>query len=134
MIARQKSKGKRELLNLQSSINYGDASVSSRRSKGKARMLYGCVLWWVVGYLSGFWVFFRVWLGSFVGCFGRSFLGSFYILCQLLQVSFWCFLCILHVYQGAPLRFFNKSFLTYQKKSMEDGAFLPSLVPVKGNE
>jgi hypothetical protein len=39
MIARQKSKGKREQLNLQSSINYGDASVSSRRSKGKASML-----------------------------------------------------------------------------------------------
>jgi len=39
MIARQKSKGKKELLNLQSSINYSDASVSSRRSKGKARML-----------------------------------------------------------------------------------------------
>jgi len=39
MITRQKSKGKRELLNLQSSINYGDASVSFRRSKGKARML-----------------------------------------------------------------------------------------------
>jgi len=39
MIARQKSKGKKELLNLQSSINYSDASVSSRRSTGKARML-----------------------------------------------------------------------------------------------
>jgi len=25
-------------------------------------------------------------------------------------------LCILPVYQGALLRFFNKSFLTYQKK------------------
>jgi hypothetical protein len=39
MIANQKSKGMRELLNLQSSINYGYASISSRRSKGKARML-----------------------------------------------------------------------------------------------
>jgi len=39
MIANQKSKGMRELLNLQSSINYGNASISSRRSKGKARML-----------------------------------------------------------------------------------------------
>lgn len=39
MIARQKSKGKRELPNLQSSINYGDALVFSRFSKGKARML-----------------------------------------------------------------------------------------------
>lgn len=35
MIARQKSKGKRELLNLQSSINYGVASDSYRRMKGK---------------------------------------------------------------------------------------------------
>jgi hypothetical protein len=35
MIARQKSKGKRELLNLQSSFNYGVASDSSRRRKGK---------------------------------------------------------------------------------------------------
>jgi hypothetical protein len=39
MKARQKSKGKRELLNLQSSINYGGTLVSSRRSKGKAHML-----------------------------------------------------------------------------------------------
>jgi hypothetical protein len=37
--ARQKSKGKRELLNLQSSINYGDANYPSRRRKGKAHML-----------------------------------------------------------------------------------------------
>jgi hypothetical protein len=28
---------------------------------------------WV--FLSGLWVFSRVWLGSFVGCFGLSFLG-----------------------------------------------------------
>jgi len=34
------------------------------------------VLWWVVGILSGLWVFSRVWLSSFVGCFGLSFLGS----------------------------------------------------------
>jgi hypothetical protein len=37
--ARQKSKGKRELLNLQSSINCGDANYPSRRRKGKAHML-----------------------------------------------------------------------------------------------
>jgi hypothetical protein len=37
--ARQKSKGKRELLNLHSSINYGDANYPSRRRKGKAHML-----------------------------------------------------------------------------------------------
>jgi hypothetical protein len=34
MLACQKSKGKRELLNLQSSIDYGDGLVSSRRRKG----------------------------------------------------------------------------------------------------
>jgi hypothetical protein len=39
MIARQKSKGKRELLNLHSSINYGNAKVHSRRRKGKAHLL-----------------------------------------------------------------------------------------------
>ncbi len=39
MIARQKIKGKRELLNLKSSINYGDASTSSKHWKGKALML-----------------------------------------------------------------------------------------------
>jgi hypothetical protein len=36
MIARQKSKGKRELLNLHSSINYGDDFIPVRRRKGKA--------------------------------------------------------------------------------------------------
>jgi hypothetical protein len=39
MIARQKTKGKRELLNLKSSINYGDANTSSKRGKGKALMM-----------------------------------------------------------------------------------------------
>jgi hypothetical protein len=38
MIARQKTKGKRELLNLKSSINYSVASAPSRRGKGKALM------------------------------------------------------------------------------------------------
>jgi hypothetical protein len=37
-IARPKSKGRRELLNLVSSINYGDASASSWRRKRKAHM------------------------------------------------------------------------------------------------
>jgi hypothetical protein len=37
-VARLKSKGGREILNLVSSINYGDASASSRRRKGKAHM------------------------------------------------------------------------------------------------
>jgi hypothetical protein len=38
MIARQKSKGKRELLNLHSFINYGVAKDPSRSRKGKAHM------------------------------------------------------------------------------------------------
>jgi hypothetical protein len=38
MIARQNFKGKRELLNLHSSINYSDAKDPSRRRKGKAHM------------------------------------------------------------------------------------------------
>lgn len=37
--ARLKTKGWRELLNLKSSINYSDASVSSRRGKGKSHVL-----------------------------------------------------------------------------------------------
>jgi hypothetical protein len=39
MIARQKSKGKRELFNLHSSINYGVAKDPSRSRKGKAHMM-----------------------------------------------------------------------------------------------
>jgi hypothetical protein len=39
MIAHQKTKGKRELLNLKSSINHGDVSAPSRRWKGKAHMI-----------------------------------------------------------------------------------------------
>jgi hypothetical protein len=39
---RQKSKGKRELLNLHSSINYGDVKYPSRRRKGKAHMSKVC--------------------------------------------------------------------------------------------
>jgi hypothetical protein len=34
-----KDQCKRELLNLKSSINYGDARATSRRGKGKAHML-----------------------------------------------------------------------------------------------
>jgi hypothetical protein len=36
---RLKIKGRREVLNLESSINYGDASVPSRRRKVKAQVL-----------------------------------------------------------------------------------------------
>jgi hypothetical protein len=38
IIARQKTKGKRELLNLKSSINYDNASAPSKHWKGKAHM------------------------------------------------------------------------------------------------
>lgn len=38
IIARQKTKGRRELLNLKNFINYGIASIPSRRGKGKALM------------------------------------------------------------------------------------------------
>jgi hypothetical protein len=39
MIARHKPKGKRELLNLHSSINYSDGKYPSRRRKGKAHLM-----------------------------------------------------------------------------------------------
>jgi hypothetical protein len=38
MLARQKTIGKMEVLNLKCSINYGDVSAPSRRWKGKAHM------------------------------------------------------------------------------------------------
>jgi hypothetical protein len=67
MIARQKTKGKRELLNLKSSINYGDASTSSKRWKGKDLMLYGVLVWGLSGQV---WVLGRgcvcIWGASFV--------------------------------------------------------------------
>jgi hypothetical protein len=37
-VARPKSKGRREILNLVSSINYGDISASTRHRKGKAHV------------------------------------------------------------------------------------------------
>jgi uncharacterized membrane protein YjjP (DUF1212 family) len=59
MIACQKSKGKRELLNLHSSINYGG--------------------WWVVlflvGFLGGWWVVFVLWWGDGLCCSFCFFLG-----------------------------------------------------------
>jgi hypothetical protein len=39
LIERQKFKGKRELLNLHSSINYSDTKYPFKRRKEKARML-----------------------------------------------------------------------------------------------
>jgi len=78
MIVHQKTKGKRELLNFKSSINYGDANASSRRWKGKAHMTYDCVPLWVL------WVVFQVvrfispcfsWVPLWV-VFGCSFSGS----------------------------------------------------------
>jgi hypothetical protein len=38
-VVRPKTKGRREILNLVSSINYGDASASSQHRKGKAHVL-----------------------------------------------------------------------------------------------
>jgi hypothetical protein len=38
-VARPKTKGRRELLNLNSFINYGNVSTTSRREKDKAHML-----------------------------------------------------------------------------------------------
>jgi hypothetical protein len=38
-LVRPKNKGRREVLNLNSSINYGDASMSFRPGKGKAHVL-----------------------------------------------------------------------------------------------
>ena len=37
-VAWPKTKGKRELLNLESSVNYGNAKASARRRKGKAHV------------------------------------------------------------------------------------------------
>jgi hypothetical protein len=39
MVVCQKTKDRRELLNLKSSINYGDDCVTSRRQKDKAHMM-----------------------------------------------------------------------------------------------
>jgi len=39
MVARQKTKGKRDVLNLKSSINYGEDYDSSQRRKGKAHVM-----------------------------------------------------------------------------------------------
>jgi len=39
MIKRQKTKGKKELLNLQSSVNYGDSKISSRCRRGKTHVI-----------------------------------------------------------------------------------------------
>jgi hypothetical protein len=39
MIKHQKTKGKKELLNLQSSVNYGDSKISSRCRKGKTHVM-----------------------------------------------------------------------------------------------
>jgi hypothetical protein len=74
-----------------------------------------------LGYSLGFVGFFSCLVGLFCGLFWAfflEFLGSFFVFYQLLRVSFWCFLFILPVYQGAPLPFFNKYFLTYQKKKL----------------
>jgi hypothetical protein len=56
-LARPKNKCRRKVLNLNSSINYGDASMSSPQRKGKARLacfsVYAPCRFWVEG-LFGF--------------------------------------------------------------------------------
>jgi hypothetical protein len=81
------------------------------------------VLWWVVGILSGLWVFSRVWLGSFVGCFGLSFLGSgvlfpFFVSCCGLAFGFFCvyFLCT----KGRLYAFLINLFLPIKKNNILD--------------
>jgi hypothetical protein len=74
---------------------------------------------WVFSRVCGFFLVFGWALLWVVWAFFLGFWGHFFVFCQLLRVSFWCFLCILPVYQGAPLRFFNKYFLTYRKKKKE---------------
>jgi hypothetical protein len=78
-VAHPKSKGRREILNLVSSINYGDASASTRHRKGKAHVRLGGML------LEGL-------------------LGSFFLFCGLL----WLFLCIFPVFLGVPYAFLIK--------------------------
>jgi hypothetical protein len=77
------------------------------------------VLWWVVGYLSGLWVFSHVWLGSFVGYFGRYFLGSgviflFSVSCCGLAFGVSCvyFMCT----KGRLYAFLINLFLPIKKK------------------
>jgi len=77
------------------------------------------VLWGVVGILSGLWVFSRVWLGSFVGCFGLFFLGSevlfpLSVSCCVLAfgVSYVYFLCT----KGRLYTFLINLFLPIKKK------------------
>jgi hypothetical protein len=47
---RPKTKGRREVLNLVSSINYSDSSASSRLRKGKAHVVQGWSLPKVLGF------------------------------------------------------------------------------------
>jgi hypothetical protein len=77
------------------------------------------MLWWVVGILLGLWVFSRVWLGYFVGCFGLSFLGSgvlfpFSVSCCGLAFGISCvyFLCT----KGCFYAFLINLFLPIKKK------------------
>jgi hypothetical protein len=64
MINRQKTKGKKELLNLQRSANYGDSKISSRCRKSKTHVM-------PIICLGGFCGLFLEVLGfgCFVGCF-----------------------------------------------------------------
>jgi len=99
---KKKREGKRELRNLQSSVNYGDTKASSRCRKDKALMLYGCLPWGFVGCSLGA-------LGSFVGCFLAVFSGSyssFWDFSWVFVGELWFSLCILPMYLGVSYAFF----------------------------
>lgn len=88
-VACPKSKGKRDLLNLKSSINYGDAISSSRCGKGKAHVMQ-CR------------VFFE----------GFRFRGFSVVL-----LGFFCGLSLVIVCTQRRLTFFNKYFISYKNKN-----------------
>jgi hypothetical protein len=80
MIKRQKTKGKRELLNLQSSVNYGAVKASSRCRKVVG--LYALVVF--VGCFSGPWVYFFVFLFGFLWVLCLDFCGLFFVVALVL--------------------------------------------------
>lgn len=111
MLAHQKTKGKRKLLNLKSSINYGD--VCTPLGVGKARLTWRrvvslCGSWGIL--FPGFRLFpcgFR-WV-CFVGYFGCSFrvlgFSTLWAWCFFWGGWLWLFPCILHMYLEAPYAF-----------------------------
>jgi hypothetical protein len=102
-----KIKGRRELLNLECSINYDAKGVSSKRGKGKTHLRGGFV--WVSGFVVLSVLGLRdLWVVRVCGCFLLFQLGFLLLVRSLLY--------ILPMYLGVPYIFFMKLFLTYQKK------------------